>query len=195
MPGKGWKKAPDGTWTPPNQMVHTLQIEEDTQEFIRELANDVINKVLAVRVAGKGIEAVGETIKGAVSHPVGFLAISAGIVAYLLGVLGFSEDKEEEAIAEFKRILGESGLPKELLDAWEVAFDMSRVMFPFIPGFPSVGEPPVPPLTPEEKRCHQLLIDVAVAKDSLGQETDPALREQFENRIQAIIEEQAELGC
>lgn len=80
MPGKGWRKAPDGTWTPPNQMHHTLEIEEDTQEFLEEMMNKYL--------AGKAIRAVGEAAEGFLSNPASALLVVGGVLAGLGAYLG-----------------------------------------------------------------------------------------------------------
>ena len=80
MPGKGWRQAPDGTWTPPNQMRHTLEIEEDTQEWLEEMMNKYL--------AGKGIEAVGEAAEGFLSNPASALWIGGGILATIAALVG-----------------------------------------------------------------------------------------------------------
>jgi len=188
LPGKGWRKAPDGTWTPPNQMRHTLEIDEDTQEFI----SDQINKVLAVRVAGKGIESVGEVLKGAVSHPIGFAAVSAAFAALIVGQFGGSEEKENIIITSLETI---PGVSPELAEAFRQAFEFSRILFPFVPGLPDIGTPPVVPLTPEEKLCLNLAEQLAGAKASLAAEPNPDFRDRFVKEIDRITEAQAELGC
>ena len=80
MPAKGWKKAPDGTWAPPNQMRHTLEIEEDTQVFLEEMMDKYLQ--------GKTIRAAGEAAEGFLSNPASALWIGGGILAGLGALVG-----------------------------------------------------------------------------------------------------------
>jgi len=80
MPAKGWKKAPDGTWAPPNQMRHTLEIEEDTQVFLEEMMDKYLQ--------GKAIRAAGEAAEGFLSNPASALWVGGGILAVVATVVG-----------------------------------------------------------------------------------------------------------
>ena len=75
MPGKGWRKAPDGTWTPPNQMRHTFEVAEDTQEWLEEMMGKYLQ--------GRTIGAVGEAAEGFLSNPNLAFLVGGGILAAL----------------------------------------------------------------------------------------------------------------
>jgi len=80
MPARGWKKAPDGTWAPPNQMRHTLEIEEDTQEWLEEMMDKYLQ--------GKAIRAAGEAAEGFLSNPASALWVGGGLLAGLAALVG-----------------------------------------------------------------------------------------------------------
>lgn len=82
LPGKGWRKAPDGSWVPPNQMKYVIEVEEDTQEWLSEEL-DGLKKAFVV---GKTARSIGETAKGILSHPVGFAAVATPIIATLIAL-------------------------------------------------------------------------------------------------------------
>ncbi len=95
MPGKGWKKAPDGTWTPPNQMRHTLEIEEDTREWLDEKIDDVLGVAR--------LQAAIEPVSATLGNPVALPLIAGGIgvaVGYLIlrGALPEAPTKEQVII-------------------------------------------------------------------------------------------------
>ncbi len=108
MPGKGWRKAPDGTWTPPNQMVHTIQIEEDTRDWLE----DQIDGLKRAFLIGKASRAAGEGIKGLVSHPAGLVTL---LSALGIGFLLLSPEVREA----LKR---GAGIPGQALDTWWSTF-------------------------------------------------------------------------
>ncbi len=63
---------------------HVLEIKEDTQEWIESQ----ISRVLAVTYAGKATRSAGEILKGAVSHPVGYVGITLLIAAAAIALKG-----------------------------------------------------------------------------------------------------------
>ncbi len=63
---------------------HILEIKEDTQEWIESQ----ISRVLAITYAGKATRSAGEIIKGAVSHPVGYVGITILIAAVAVALKG-----------------------------------------------------------------------------------------------------------
>ncbi len=94
MPSKGWKKAPDGTWTPPNKVVHVLDLEEDTQEFLEEMMDKWL--------AGKAIRAAGHAAQGFLSNPLNALWIGGGILAVLATLAG--KEKLESVVSYFQSL-------------------------------------------------------------------------------------------
>ncbi len=73
---------------------HVLEIKKDTRDWIGEQ----LGELKQAFVVGKATESVGEVLKGAVSHPVGFALIAAPIVASVIALLlQLAKSKKEEA--------------------------------------------------------------------------------------------------
>ncbi len=96
MPPKGWRKAPDGTWTPPNEMLHTLEIEEETRDWLEEQ----LSGLKQTFVLGKTARSAGEVLKGVVSHPAGYLSVIGALIILahtIPGIRDFVAKLEAEA--------------------------------------------------------------------------------------------------
>ncbi len=68
---------------------HVLEIKEDTQEWIEEQ----ITRVLTIQIAGKAARTLGEVIKGAVSHPVGYLGVSVVLAGFTIWITRKKEER------------------------------------------------------------------------------------------------------
>lgn len=183
----------DGKPGPPRIFVrrHILDIKEDTQEFL----NEQINKVIAVRTAGRTIEAAGEVLKGAVSHPIGIAIVAGSLTALLIGIYGGGGPKENELIDKVKDQLDKGGIPVPdvFFEVWKTTYEVSRFMFPFLPVLPDVGTPPVPPPTEKELLCAQLQKELATAETNLQEE--PGQADFWFNAIQEIRKKRNDAGC
>lgn len=208
MPAKGWKKAPDGTWAPPNQMRHTLEIEEDTQVFLHE----EFEAFRIAFVAGKGVRSVGEIAKGALRNETLMKAI---LISLGIGFGAFYLQKggkvAGDAAIDIWRQIIRGALPqdeeeialKAFDDAWVSAREnldelpVIGALYSFILGaVPKRQQTPYSEEIDDKKaRCVQLNIEVALQGENLRQEGNPAIREQIQERIDKIREEQSELGC
>lgn len=76
MPAKGWKKAPDGTWVPPNVKAHVIELSKDLDAQLTRALDIAQQKVL--------IDPVTSTLGNPVAFPIIIGAIGLlGIVLYL----------------------------------------------------------------------------------------------------------------
>ncbi len=128
---------------PINKVYHVLNIPEKEQEFIRELAEDLIDKWRQ----GKAIRAVGEAVKGILSHPAGLMAVLSAVgLAFLLSPFGREAlEKGSEAVGAAARsywssfidpVLIATGVPQRDLTSIKLAWvnsilDSLRGLTPF----------------------------------------------------------------
>ncbi len=87
-------------------MVHTLEIEEDTRDWLEEQFDGLKQAF----VVGKVSRSVGDALKGALSHPVGYLSVIGGVIIALHTIPGIRdvviefEKKQAEATGEILEI-------------------------------------------------------------------------------------------
>ncbi len=68
---------------------HVLEIKRDTRDWLEEQ----ITRVLTTQIAGKAARGIGEVIKGAVSHPIGYLGVSVLLTGFVIWVTRKKEDR------------------------------------------------------------------------------------------------------
>ncbi len=73
---------------------HVLEIKEDTRKWI----GAQLGELKQTFIVGKATQSVGEVLKGAVSHPVGFALVAAPVVASVIALLlQFAKSKKVDA--------------------------------------------------------------------------------------------------
>ncbi len=142
---------------------HIIEIKEDTREWIEGQIDGLKNAF----ILGKATRSVGEALKGAVSHPVGFLAVTGATTAILLKLGLFKE--EIAAIQEL--ILGALSATREAGEDARGALDTAWCRFRVMIARPAIGE---------EEYENQM-------KACLG-DSNP---EKVEKRLQSILERRA----
>ncbi len=70
MPAKGWKKAPDGTWAPPNQLNFKIELSDELSGQI-----DTALELVATKIAV-------EPISATLGNPVAFPLIAGGVAVF-----------------------------------------------------------------------------------------------------------------
>ncbi len=111
---------------------HVLEVKEDTREWIEGMVDEIRNAF----ILGKVTRSAGETLKGAVSHPVGFLAVTGATTAILLKLGLFKE--EIAAIQEL--ILGALAATREAGEETRQALDTAWCRFRVMLARPVIGE-------------------------------------------------------
>ncbi len=111
---------------------HVIEVKKETREWIEKQIDGIRNAF----VLGKVTRSAGETLKGAVSHPVGFLAVTGATTAILLKLGLFKE--EIAAIQEL--ILGALSSTREAGEEARQALDTAWCRFRVMIARPLIGE-------------------------------------------------------